>query len=248
MTEARAREIWTEHFKPGVAFQDVGPNAILAAVNEALEDQADWEAHWRRASDEARSLREALDEIDVENEAAPFGHRSGRIKDIIRQNTGGRGEVTKDTVMANGIIRLEQERDSLQAKLAAAEQQSAKWLALIQDTGHTDAATVADLSPLIENGKMYGFKCDQLAEAEQRAERAEAERDAAVARCAGYREALDKLARLGNEPEFGNSKGNAIAQEALHIPDPADEFRAGFEANDKICTCGRYSDLCPVHQ
>ena len=28
-------------------------------------------------------------------------------------------------------------------------------------------------------------------------------------------EALDKLARLGNEPHFGNSDGNVIAQEAL---------------------------------
>ena len=31
------------------------------------------------------------------------------------------------------------------------------------------------------------------------------------------RDALDKLARLGNEPRYGNSIGNRIAQEALGI-------------------------------
>jgi hypothetical protein len=32
-----------------------------------------------------------------------------------------------------------------------------------------------------------------------------------------YREALEKLARLGNEPRLGNSEGNCIAQKALGI-------------------------------
>ena len=32
-----------------------------------------------------------------------------------------------------------------------------------------------------------------------------------------YREALNKLARLGNEPRYGNSIGNRIAQDALGI-------------------------------
>ena len=32
---------------------------------------------------------------------------------------------------------------------------------------------------------------------------------------ARLREALDKLARLGNEPYYGNSTGNVIAQQAL---------------------------------
>lgn len=32
-----------------------------------------------------------------------------------------------------------------------------------------------------------------------------------------YREALEKLARLGNEPHLGNSNGNDIAQRALGI-------------------------------
>ena len=32
-----------------------------------------------------------------------------------------------------------------------------------------------------------------------------------------YREALEKLARLGNEPHYGNSIGNRVAQEALGI-------------------------------
>lgn len=32
-----------------------------------------------------------------------------------------------------------------------------------------------------------------------------------------YREALDKLARLGNEPHLGNSIGNDIAREALGL-------------------------------
>ena len=31
--------------------------------------------------------------------------------------------------------------------------------------------------------------------------------------------ALDKLARLGNEPYFGNSDGNVIAQQALKVED-----------------------------
>ena len=30
-----------------------------------------------------------------------------------------------------------------------------------------------------------------------------------------YRKALDKLARLGNEPDYGNSTANCIAREAL---------------------------------
>ena len=32
-----------------------------------------------------------------------------------------------------------------------------------------------------------------------------------------YRAALEKLARLGNEPHYGNSDGNRIAQEALGV-------------------------------
>ena len=42
-----------------------------------------------------------------------------------------------------------------------------------------------------------------------------------------YREALEKLAKLGNGDSYGNSKGNEIAQEALgidkHIPVPQQE-------------------------
>ena len=37
------------------------------------------------------------------------------------------------------------------------------------------------------------------------------------------REALDKLARLGNEPEFGNSIGNDIARAALEGKEPTDD-------------------------
>lgn len=39
------------------------------------------------------------------------------------------------------------------------------------------------------------------------------------AQLAELRDALDKLARLGNEPNFGNSTGNRIAQAAL-LPTP----------------------------
>lgn len=41
---------------------------------------------------------------------------------------------------------------------------------------------------------------------------------AQAAHIALLREALDKLARLGNEPLLGNSIGNQIAQQALAIP------------------------------
>ena len=41
------------------------------------------------------------------------------------------------------------------------------------------------------------------------------ERDALLAENARMREALDKLARLGNEPHLGNSDGNMIALAAL---------------------------------
>lgn len=36
-------------------------------------------------------------------------------------------------------------------------------------------------------------------------------------------QALDKLARLGNEPHYGNSIGNRIAQDALQARQPQDE-------------------------
>jgi uncharacterized Zn finger protein (UPF0148 family) len=36
---------------------------------------------------------------------------------------------------------------------------------------------------------------------------------------AAMQEALDKLARLGNEPHFGNSRGNVIAKAALEKHD-----------------------------
>ena len=47
------------------------------------------------------------------------------------------------------------------------------------------------------------------------AEELEKERDALTHANARLREALDKLARLGNEPHYGNSTGNVIAQHAL---------------------------------
>ena len=37
-----------------------------------------------------------------------------------------------------------------------------------------------------------------------------------------YRAALDKLARLGNEPHYGNSDGNCIARKALEQSDGKD--------------------------
>ena len=43
----------------------------------------------------------------------------------------------------------------------------------------------------------------------------EAENTALKARVEQLEKALDKLARLGNEPHFGNSRGNEIARAAL---------------------------------
>ncbi len=53
------------------------------------------------------------------------------------------------------------------------------------------------------------------AEVRMREKRAEDARIAAEARLAKAVEALDRLARLGNEPHFGNSKGNVIARATL---------------------------------
>ena len=52
---------------------------------------------------------------------------------------------------------------------------------------------------------------------EAKADKVQAENDACVLRgeVERLRRVLDKLARLGNEPELGNSKGNVIAQQAL---------------------------------
>ena len=47
------------------------------------------------------------------------------------------------------------------------------------------------------------------------------ERDELAAQNQQFRLALDKLARLGNEPYLGNSLGNKIAAEALSLPDLA---------------------------
>ena len=44
-----------------------------------------------------------------------------------------------------------------------------------------------------------------------------AERDALKAENARLREALEKLARLGAEPYYGNSDGNMIARAALEM-------------------------------
>ena len=41
-------------------------------------------------------------------------------------------------------------------------------------------------------------------------------------------EALEKLARLGNEPHYGNSDGNMIARQAL----------AQYEKDSRLSTCG----------
>jgi hypothetical protein len=38
--------------------------------------------------------------------------------------------------------------------------------------------------------------------------------------------ALDKLARLGNEPDYGNSRGNEIAREALAAQEKDDDCRS----------------------
>lgn len=51
-----------------------------------------------------------------------------------------------------------------------------------------------------------------------------------------YREALQKLACLGNGEQYGNSIGNCIAQEALSLPDLAspilNKYRAGGAPHD----------------
>jgi len=63
-------------------------------------------------------------------------------------------------------------------------------------------------SPVDMNGKTLLAGLSELVE---RAEKAEAE----VER---LRAALEKLARLGNEPHYGNSDGNMIARAALKEP------------------------------
>ena len=63
-------------------------------------------------------------------------------------------------------------------------------------------------SPVDMNGKTLLAGLTELIE---RAEKAEAE----VER---LREALEKLARLGNGPHYGNSEGNMIARNALKEP------------------------------
>lgn len=51
-----------------------------------------------------------------------------------------------------------------------------------------------------------------------------------TAQVAGLREALEKLARLGNEPHYGNSTGNEIAKQALTSPDPGEKIMRVVEA------------------
>lgn len=57
------------------------------------------------------------------------------------------------------------------------------------------------------------------------------------------REALEKLARLGNEPRYGNSDGNTIAQEALKKLEPVSEE----PAQNPICRdCGKSVSVIQV--
>jgi len=50
---------------------------------------------------------------------------------------------------------------------------------------------------------------------QERATKAEAEVERLKTENAKLRAALNKLARLGNEPNYGNSDGNMIARQAL---------------------------------
>ena len=59
-----------------------------------------------------------------------------------------------------------------------------------------------------------------------------------TAQVAGLREALEKLARLGNEPHYGNSTGNEIAKQALTSPDPGEKIMRVVEAAKKAIKYG----------
>jgi len=86
------------------------------------------------------------------------------------------------------------------------------------------------------------------------------------AQVVGLREALEKLARLGNEPHYGNSIGNEIAKQALASPDPGEKHRERmskmqavvdaanelYEKHCKDCKAGFYTIgplllVCPFH-
>ena len=68
-------------------------------------------------------------------------------------------------------------------------------------------------------GKPIAWRCEVrselLLDAAAEVERLTRERDEARAEVERLSAALDRLARLGNEPNYGNSFGNVIARKAL---------------------------------
>jgi len=68
---------------------------------------------------------------------------------------------------------------------------------------------ILELNKRIKTLEVIGEdRCNTVTRLRDKIDELEAENEA-------LREALDKLARLGNEPHYGNSHGNVIAQKAL---------------------------------
>lgn len=94
------------------------------------------------------------------------------------------------------LSSLRQERDQLAARVKELENQLASADCLGQDY-------------LVQAGEL---KTDNLKQNQRILELEMA--------CGRMKDDLDKLARLGNEPHFGNSIANTMAQEALQTPTP----------------------------
>jgi len=82
---------------------------------------------------------------------------------------------------------------------------------------------IKELQAQVESDQMMlDIRDTQLRIAKEKLEEQYAFATKCVNKISFYRAALDKLARLGNEPHYGNSDGNCIARKALEQSDGKD--------------------------
>jgi len=111
-------------------------------------------------------------------------------------------------------------------RIKAFERREAKLQAQL-DNEH-EAATfwqskATELQEQVESDQMMlDIRDTQLRIAKEKLEEQYAFATKCVNKISFYRAALDKLARLGNEPHYGNSDGNCIARKALEQSDGKD--------------------------
>ena len=109
-------------------------------------------------------------------------------KELYSDNPEDSGLCAMHHSSAAALRSLAAERDALRANLDAI---------IIPTTYYMDPPDGGDVSIAEQVSRMYRHVCDLQAEN------------------ARLREALEKLARLGAEPYYGNSDGNMIARAAL---------------------------------